>query len=466
MREYLYRNDLCYLIDQEIYAYDKQAKREGWKLGSLHQEWNKIIHKYQNVVVVAPRDHLKSFFFSEVYPLEQCYEDPSMNVLILGGSDGLAIKRLDNIKRWAKLPRWKKLLVGADIENRKEVKFSNGSTIEVCGFWSRVRGGHFKIIILDDVIDFQVIYSDDFNKKTKERIAMEVLPMAEPYTKIFIIGTIQREGDIYSIDWGEITKGTNRHWVKKVYDAVVDEEKKITLFPEKWPWEALMAKRDEIIKLTGDDKLFKKEYRNMKVSLVGEIVKAEQIRGYDELPSDCWSIEPDGTRRIKIPDFWGWDISVGKDPNKGDYTAGIHFYRSNKGDIFIDKIVRKRIGFDERLKEIEAGGRLYPTAIRIAVEENAFQYDSVQVLKRNTSLPIVGVKTTKNKIEKFNQMLAPLFGNGKVFIKNGIENRQEFINELLSLPRGEYDDMADALCIGLAGLHHVGEPRIIWVENE
>jgi len=155
-----------------------------------------------------------------------------------------------------------------------------------------------------------------------------------------------------------------------------------------------------------------------------------------------------------------------KNPDSGDYTGGVHFYRSEKGDIFIDKIVNKRIGFDDRLKEITANGKLYPDAIRIAVEQNTFQYDSVQTLKMNTSLPIVGVQTTKNKIEKFNEVLPPLFGNRKVFIKNGIENRQEFINQLLSLPRGKYDDMADALCIGISGLQQVGTPGVTWLFDD
>jgi len=416
-----------------------------------------------NLVIEAPRDHLKSFFFSECSPLEDCRSDPDMSIIILSASDGLAIKRLDFIKKWAKVPRYRHLLRGADIDSRREVRFSNGSTIEVAGFGSKVRGGHPKKIILDDVIDSQVIYSEDYNRKTLERMSTEIIPMAEPDTKIVIVGTLQRDGDLYSVDWNSIEMAGERHWIHKRYDAVVDEAKQISLYPEKWPWNKLMAKKQESIILTGSDKWFNKEYRCMPVNISGEIVKTEDIQGYDELPNDCWSLQEDKTKKIIIPNYWGWDLSVGKDPDKGDYTGGIHFYRSRKGDIFIDKIVRKRIKFDDRLKEIIAGSKLYPDALRIGIEQNAFQYDSVKTLITNTGLPIKGVQTTKNKIEKFNEMLPPLFANRKVFIKNGIENRQDFINELLSLPRGKYDDMADALCIGIAGIQQVGEPDITWL---
>lgn len=464
--EAIYKYDLCYLIKNEIYKNHKQAVLNNWKLGELHKEWNSFLQKGYNLVIEAPRDHLKSFFFSECYPLECCHQDGDESVIILSASDGLAIKRLDNIKKWAKSPRYKYLLDGADIKSRKEVRFSNGSTIEVAGFNSKVRGGHPSKIILDDVVDNQVIYSEDWNKKTLERMSTEILPMGEPTTIFIIVGTLQREGDLYSVNWNDIQLDGKKHWLHKRYDAIVDEEKKITLFPEKWDWNKIMAKKQEIVTLTGSDKWFNKEYRCMPVSISGEIVKAEDIQGYDVLPNNCWRIDEQGNKIMTALNYWGWDASVGKDPDKGDYTGGIHFYRDEKGNIYIDKVVNKRIGFKDRLGEIRSGGTLYPDVTRIAVEQNTFQYDSVQTLKINTSLPIVGVNTTKNKIEKFNEVLPPLFGNKKVFIKNGIENRQEFINQLLSTPRGKYDDMVDAFCIGVAGLQQVGTPKVTWLFDD
>jgi len=272
-------------------------------------------------------------------------------------------------------------------------------------------------------------------------MALEILPMAEPYTKIIIIGTLQREDDIYSVNWEKELEGSKRRWISKTYDAILSETEKLTLYPEKWDWEQLMTKRNEIISLMGSDKWFLKEYRNMPVNLVGEIVKSEQIQGYDELPPGDYQ------------ELIGWDLSVGKDPDKGDWTVGIHLYRNRKtGYIYIDWIFRARVDFNKRLSAIQDSYVLFPETTRIGVENVAFQYDSVQVLIEETSLPIKGVKTTTNKIEKFNEMLVPLFGNKKVFIKNGIQHRQEFVNELLSLPRGEFDDMADALCVALGGL--------------
>jgi len=98
------------------------------------------------------------------------------------------------------LPYFKSLLDGADTNNKTELKFGGNQRIYVQGYGGKARGGHPDFIILDDIIDSAVIYSEDANKKSKERLAMEILPMAEPHTKIIIIGTIQKDNDLYSVD--------------------------------------------------------------------------------------------------------------------------------------------------------------------------------------------------------------------------------------------------------------------------
>ena len=441
----IYQNHLATLIEKEIYPHYPKAKRNNWRLGKLHDEWNGFLG-YLGINIKAPRDHLKTFFLSEMYALSRAKFEPGTTIRIFSGTDPLAIDILDHIKKkWARVPYFKDLLVGADLDNKKQVRFSNGSEIFVQGFWSKIRGGHSDIIILDDIIDSQVVYSDEANKKAKERLAAEILPMAEPDTQIIIIGTLQREDDIYSIDWEGIEG--ERNWISRTYDAIVDEEKHITLYPEKWSWDQLMAKKMQITKLSGE-KWFLKEYRNMAVSLVGEIIDVKWKRTYKTLPED-------------LTIYSGWDLSVGKDPDAGDYTAKITFGINKNQDIYIISVLRKRLDFGKRIKAVLNAGELEkPT--RIAIEDNVFQADTVQVAKKNSLLPIIGVKTTINKVQKFNEQLVPLFENGKVFLKEGDKMQEEFWKELCSLPRGAYDDMCDAFCVGLKDLLKMVIPTIDW----
>lgn len=426
--EIAYQNDLPFFIEEEIYKYDSEAKKENWKLGKLHQEWNEFL-KEKRICIKAPRDHLKTFFFSESYLTRRLRYNQDDEIQIFSKTDKLAIRILDKIKkRIFKNPNLEYLGgKGADFWSKTEIRCSNGATIYAQGFWSAIRGGHPKLIILDDVIDSQVIYSDEQNEKAKERLASEILPMAEPETQIIMVGTLQREDDIY----GAVNSG---EWFSKTYDAILDEGKKITLFPEKWDWKKLMKRKEEISALKGE-KWFLKEYRNMPVKLLGEIIKKEWIEWYDILPEN-----------LRI--FSGWDLSVGKELDKGDYTACITFGINEKGNIYIIRVWKERIDFPTRLKKVIEFAK-FDKPLKIKIESNTFQADSVQVLKENTALPIEGVKTTENKIKKFSEELAPLFENRKVFLKKGDEMHQVFADELCSLPRGKYDDICDAFCIGL-----------------
>ena len=412
----------------------------------MHDEWDGFL-ECVGINIKAPRDHLKTFFFSEMYALSRAKFGQGISIRIFSGTDSLSIDILDHIKKkWARTPYFEDLLVGAELDNKKQVRFSNGSEIFAQGFWSKIRGGHSDIIILDDVIDSSVIYSDEANKKAKERLATEILPMAEPDTQIIIVGTLQREDDIYSIDWESMEE--ERNWISRTYDAIVNEEKHITLYPEKWSWKHLMAKKAQITKLSGE-KWFLKEYRNMAVSLVGEIIDVNWKKTYKKLPEG-------------LTVYSGWDLSVGKDPDAGDYTAKVTFGVDNNQNIYIINVFRGRLDFGKRIKAVLGAGKLEKPS-RIAIEDNVFQADTVQVAKKNSLLPIIGVKTTINKVQKFNEQLVPLFENGKVFFLEGDKMQEEFWKELCSLPRGAYDDMCDALCIGIKDLLNVTPVKLEWI---
>lgn len=443
-REAIYRFNLPFLIEEEIYKYLPKAK--SWRLGKLHFEWNDLLESYLGLCILAPRSHLKTFFFFEARTLQLCKFFKDVEIRYFTGSDAIAVSKLDNIKQFAKLPYFSDLLVGAEINNRTELRFGGNQRVYVQGFNSKIRGGHPDYIILDDIIDSQVIYSDEQNKKTKERLATEILPMAEPHTQIVIVGTLQREDDLYSIDWGEIM---GRDWISKSYDAILDEEKHLTLFPEKWDWDALMAKKAEITLLAGE-RWFEKEYRNRPVNFAGEIIKPEWIRFYDSLPSFLGVLE-------------GWDLAVGKDPDSGDWTATCVIGYDQNMNVYVLDVWRDRIDFSKRLKKI-AEFALNWRPQRIFIEENVFQADTVQTLKSQTALPIYGIKSTKNKIQRFHEELVPLFENGKVFFRKGDQRQEILIHELLSLPRGAHDDTCDALCFALKGLPKIySDFKVQWL---
>jgi len=446
IQEAIYKYKLTSFIENEIYPFYPQALSNQWRLGALHREWDKLVVDHDRIRILAPRDHLKTFYFSVAYLLYRLKHIEGDEIYLFSKTDKQAIKILDMIKRAIRSnPYLQTLAKGKDVDfwTKKELRTSIGSTIYAQGYNTAIRGAHPKMILLDDVIDTQVVYSDEQNTKTIERYLGDILPLAEPDTQIIIVGTLQHEADLYHSLDPDI-------YALRTYSAIIDEAKKQTLYPEKWNWEQLMKRKKEI-SYTFGERFFLREYCNIPMQLTGEIIKKEWLKFYRA------SELPDGT------DYIGVDLSVGKDPTKGDFTAIVVFRYTKNGDYYIRHVFRARMTFAKRLKKVWEIYKAYPNIKKVRMENNTFQNDSVQVLKKDTSMPIEGIKTSKNKEQKFAEDLAPIFENGKVHILEGAEWGHEFINELLSLPRGSHDDQADALVIGKTGLGLRREPRISWV---
>lgn len=417
-------------------------------MGKLHHEWNRLWLENDIISIKAPRSHLKTFFFFEALALQLCKFNPGIHIKYITSNDTLAKEKLFHVRNYAELPYFKELLLNADTDSKTQLVFGKRQKIDVAGYGSKIRGGHPDVIILDDVIDAQVIYSDELNRKAKERFAMEVLPMCEPHTKVILIGTIQRDDDLYSVDLSEIIEG--KKYASKSYDAIVDEEKQITLFPEKWNWKELMAKKKEVTEFAGE-KFFNKEYRNMAINLLGEIIKPDWYREYEELPD-----------RLDV--YTGWDLSVGKDVDSGDWTAKVTIGIDEEENIYILDVYKDRIDFGKRIREIiTQANNEKQRPVRIAIEDNVFQADTVQVAKQNSDHNIKGVKTTISKVQKYNEQLVPLFEAGRVFFKKGDIKQQDFWRELCSLPRGSHDDMSDALCVAIKDVLTKAQAGVFFV---
>lgn len=441
----LYRYRLPTLIEREIYPFMQRARDRAWRLGRVHWEWNQLLNDYDLIEILAPRDHLKTFFCVESYALAQAVLVPETTIKIFSKSDRGAIKSLDNIKRYGKYPYFKSQFEKASLDNRTELQLPNGSKIEAAGFFSNQRGGHYDIMIFDDIIDAQVIYSDGVNEKTKTRMAMEILPMAEPETKIIIVGTIQRDDDLYSTKWDEVLSGEHKA-VRRVYDAIVDEDKHLTLYPEKWDWESLMVKKKQITEMSGE-RFFLKEYRNQTAGMVGEIIKPQWKKTYTQLPHVKNEKGEVTAKRLEV--YTGWDLSVGKDPTKGDYTAKATIaYDFETRDIYLLSVYQERIDFPNRLRAIGSHAEL-EKPLKVAIEDNVFQADTVQTAKANINVPIVGVTTIRNKVEKYHHELAPIVEAGRLHIKEGDPMQEKFWQQLTALPASAHDDMADAFCNAL-----------------
>ncbi len=432
---------------QEIFIndYDLEAQQKHWRNVPLQDVYENIWETHQKSSTQAPREHLKTTsviaylvkkVFERKFPLEINYFHLSKEIAIEKVRKIQMIVERNPILaanfRFSEAKNWKD----------GEIRLVDGTTIQAMGWLQGAVGKHPHIIVMDDVIDQSVIYSDHKNEKAIGKFYSEVYPMISrlsPEKRIIVVGTAQREDDLYT------QLPDDFH---KVVMQAVDENKKTVLEPALFSFEDLMKIKSDISSRYGE-KYWLKEYQNVPFSALGMTIKAEWIKTYSAPPP---------LKKLEI--YQGWDLSPVKKVDQGDWKAGATIGRLREDNllfIYLLEMFRARIQFPERLKAIVALANKWKPR-KIGVEDNVFQYDTVATLKKQTNLPIEGVTSLTNKVESFQVELAPHFENGKVIIGADMENVRQ---ELLSLPVGKFDDQADALKIAIkVSSHQTFEPRI------
>jgi len=431
----------------EIYvnAWDPEALQNGWHGVNLQDYYEEIWTNHPKSIIKAPRGHLKTTSVLEWVVKQLILRNYPLEVNYYHWSVDLAIEKLRKIRRIIEAnPVLRYFLQIDEAQSLKQdlIVLKDGTMVQPLSWKTGVIGKHPHIIVLDDVISKDVIYSDELNKKAIEKYYLDINPMITKMTedkKIIVIGTSQRKDDLYE------TLPADFH--KIILQAIVDEDKKQTLAPDLYTYDDLMKMRDSILNnpLEGGERFWLKEYMNIPFDRLGTIVKKQDILYYTQDPFDF-------ARTTKLVIFQGWDISVGKDLEKADWTAGatlgIQILKDGTLLTYLLEMFVARILFNDRLEAIKnmynRWREFYPAAI--GIESVSFQYDTIQELIRTTNLPIIEVKAIKNKIESFQTELGPYFERHKVYIHESMKGVE---TELLSLPTGSHDDQADALKIAI-----------------
>lgn len=429
-----------------INDYNPEAETKGWGEVALQDHYDHIWNTYQKSCTKAPREHLKTtsiieklikWVFERKYPLEITYFHLDKDIAI----EKIRIMQM-MIERNPFLASNFRI---EDARNWKdgEVRLHDGTTIKAAGYLQGAVGKHPHIIVLDDVIDQSIIFSDVKNDRAIRKFYSDIYPMTTkmtPEKRVVIVGTSQRDDDLY--------EKLPSDFHKETMAAFVDDEEKQPLEPALFSAEELHKVKSDISEQFGE-KFWLKEYMNIPMSAMGIIIKPEWIQTYATMPD---------TRGMDI--YQGWDLGVGKDPEKGDWTVGITLGVKREEDLlkmWVLDMYRARIEFGERLKAVVAQANKWKPK-KIGVEEQVFQYDTVITLKKQTNLPIIGVKAIKNKVESFQVELAPHFENRKIWIP---ASEAIIRTELLSLPTGEHDDIADGIKIAIKiSADETPKPRI------
>lgn len=324
------------------------------------------------------------------------------------------------------------------------------------GVGGAITGKGASLLIIDDPVkNMDEASSVTYRDKAWQWYTSTAYTRLEPNGRVLVIQTRWHEDDLSGrILSQSADAGDGEPWTVVSLPAIAEraEEYHIAgdapfvraegdpLWPERFPRERLAAIRADVGGL-----VWSALYQQHPTPPEGGTFKREWFtRRYRELPQL--------TTVIQTVD------SAFKEGTASDYSV-IATWGTDGRDYYVINIWRKRVAFPELVAAIRDQAALFhPSAI--IVEDRASGQSAIQVLKRETNLPIIAVQPNGSK-ENRADAASPVFEAGKVLLPENAPWVAEWIEEHVNFPRASHDDQVDTSSYAIARLRS-GSARIAF----
>lgn len=406
--------------------------------------------------LLLPRGHLKTTFVTVAYAIQCILKNPNVRILIGNQVWDRSRDILREIK--AQLADSQlKYLFGEFVSEkwnedqiivRQRRRPLKEPTINTTGVESEQTGGHYDVIILDDLTGLQNSQTPEQREKTK-RFRRSMFNLLDPGALLIEIGTRWHLDDTFA----EIFEKE-----LKYYDVMVRQvvEKGHVIFPKHFAKKFDPIRKDWIA--TDDDTCmdyidhlkasmpldeFSAQYLNQPFSSENQLFKPEMFR--------YWSQRPEGlhiamTVDLAISEARSADdtaiVVCGMDK---DWKLYVLDYLKGKWrpSAVIENVFQMRNKWRPHVVGMETNG--FQRTLRSAVEDD--------MRRRHDYFPIEEIKTGPEKSKETRiKSLEPFYREGKVQHAAWMKGKDLEI-ELQTFPKGRHDDLIDAESMCLPLLH-------------
>ena len=470
-------------------------------MGWHHIEWGELAMVYKKLAIIAARDHGKSFYWSNAYPLWKMYgfgqrdripgkskmnDTADRRGFLFSFSIQQAVDLLDIIKTTISdnaILR-EKLFPGSvrDGWAKIDITCKNGSRLTVRGFGSSVRGAHPGWIIIDDPLKDNALYSSTQRKKSIDYLHSVIMNMVVPDGEVRIVGTPFHANDLYGDlktkqnderkmrkKGVEIKDFKSKGWVVREYPAIFPNGD--VLWPERWDFEGLMEKR-----ATQGNMIFSRELLCRPVTNESSIFPPEIIAKAFFNMQDITFVKNRDSYKMKFNRVvTGCDFSISSSIG-ADYSVYITAGVDEEERLWLMNMVRfKGKSFADQIASLKSiNSRFKPDVFMM--ETNVFQQIFADESNKQ-GLPVVGHNTGKDKYDFKHGVpgLALAFERGMIKIPRGNQESIDFADsislELSSITWtekglegvGEHDDIGMALWQTWLASKHTGGFRFRFI---
>jgi len=401
------------------------------------------------IVRAAPRSFAKSTVFSLTFPLYEICQGNNHRGIIVSETADLAKHWVRMIK--AELEENKTILaVYGDMKTTKWTedhiiaKRAGGDKFELRakGRGAQIRGFRPDWIVFDDLENDEEVRSEDQRAKTQEWFVKAVINTLEKDAGAAMIGTVLHPLCLlkYILD--------RPGWDSRIYKALTPDGRSI--WPEKWPVEALEARRREI-----GDIAFNAEYMNEPIISENPVFLKEWFGNYDR-QSETFK----ETRREGLYIVTACDPAISK-KDEADYTAIVTLGATfdPEPDIYVIEAKRGHWSLRDTVRELYLTHEKWHQK-RTVIETTAYQtalYEEVVEYGKSvrSNIQPIEIKPDKDK-ERRSHAVAPICQDGRVYLDTTDSGQQRLLDELILFPTGDHDDLVDAFVYALQDIRDWG----------
>lgn len=419
-------------------------------LGEFHEEVCHFItdRKNKKKLVLVPRLHLKSKLITIGYSIQQIIKNPQVRILIYSATWTMAVdlnmniqKKLQSCKRIHEI--WGDPTVGSKEWSQDKTRLAKNETrdptITAAGIDNNLVGGHYDIIIMDDVVNRANISTQEQIEKVIQRYK-DSLDLLETGGQLIIVGTRWHDSDLYGwiMDPGNDIVHSYEVMIKTAYEGNIGTGEEFrALWPQKFSREELqMRLREE------GWAHFSAQYLNNPVPEENAIFKKFWFQYY----------EPGDMRGKLLNKFLVIDpaLSTAKD---ADFTAMVVVGVDEYGLIYVLDIVRARFSphdIIEKMITFASEWNIHDIGIEMVAFQKTLAYSLREhPLFKKRPFHITEVKPNDRTKEYRIRGLQPLYENGKIYHNKAHANTIYMEDELVRFPLGAHDDIIDAFSYAL-----------------
>jgi predicted phage terminase large subunit-like protein len=395
-------------------------------------------HKVKRLIINIPPRYLKSTCISVAWPAWLLGNDPSRRIITASYSRDLSIKLSLDTKVITSSDWFKDNYPDFQIKKGQNEKHNFSTTCNgfrlaatmggmITGF-----GGDF--LIVDDPQNPARMYSKNYRNKAIDWFENAFLSRLDNKKKGSVIIVMQRlhENDLT----GHLLKNRSSVWDHVSLPAIAYQDKVYSICNSKFLRKENTALHDarenleQLLKIKEEigDYVFSAQYQQNPVPYNSSLFKESWLNYYDQVEKDLGII------------YLSWDTAI-KASDHNDYSVCTVWKVSGNSYYLLD-VFRQKIEYPELVKLFYLMAEKWsPDAI--LVEDKSSGQALIQEISRNSKLPVIGIKPTKDKITRF-ASITPLFESSKILLPRSAKWKLDYIQELCSFPQSEHDDQVDS----------------------